>query len=148
LHYELDELDSGIIRHLSVDGRMSFKDLACKLNVTEKTVRLRYKSLIEKEILNVVGIVDPLTVGIKAGAIILIKVHPKSIETVVKDLQEIKWIRYISLISGKYQLLIQIAVKDQKKITDTIILLNDNEKILEINSIVQLDVYKNTFEFI
>ncbi|KQL52911.1 AsnC family transcriptional regulator [Heyndrickxia shackletonii] len=145
---EIDDLDRGIIKELSVDGRMSFKEIAGRLNVTEKTIRLRYKSLIEKEIFEVVGVVNPIALGLKSGAIIQIKVKPDSIPSVIEELKKIKVIRYITLTSGDYPLLVQIAVSDQQEITNIVLKLNQIQDITETNSIVQLGVYKNTFEYI
>jgi len=145
---EIDDLDRGIIKVLSVDGRMSFKEIAGRLNVTEKTIRLRYKSLIEKEIFEVVGVVNPIALGLKSGAIIQLKVKPDSIPNVIEKLKKIKVIRYITLTSGDYPLLVQIAVPDHEEITNTVLKLNQIQDITETNSIVQLEVYKNTFEYI
>lgn len=145
---EIDDLDRGIIKELSVDGRMSFKEIAGRLNVTEKTIRLRYKSLIEKEIFEVVGVVNPIALGLKSGAIIQLKIKPDSIPSVIEELKKIKVIRYITLTSGDYPLLVQIAVSDQQEITNIVLKLNQIQDITETNSIVQLGVYKNTFEYI
>ncbi|WP_347549121.1 AsnC family protein [Pseudalkalibacillus hwajinpoensis] len=51
----LDELDKNLIVCLSHDGRMSFKDIAEELDVTEKTIRLRYKKLVDSGVLKVVA---------------------------------------------------------------------------------------------
>jgi Lrp/AsnC family transcriptional regulator, regulator for asnA, asnC and gidA len=148
MNYEIDDLDRGIIKELSVDGRMSFKEIAGRLNVTEKTIRLRYKNLIENEILNVVGVVNPIAIGLKSGAIILIKVGPNSIPKAIEALKKINVIRYITLTSGEYPLLVQMTVQNQEEITNTIIKLDQIQEITGINTIVQLQVYKNTFEYI
>jgi Lrp/AsnC family transcriptional regulator for asnA, asnC and gidA len=146
--YELDELDHGIIECLAQDGRISFTDLSKSLNVTEKTIRLRYKNLIDKDILGVYGVVNPIAVGLKAGAIIQIKVKSKSIASVIDELKKIKPIRYITVTSGDYPLLVQITVKNQDKITEVICAINEIEEVTGMNTIIQLDVHKNTFEYI
>ncbi|MEN8700478.1 Lrp/AsnC family transcriptional regulator [Bacillus infantis] len=148
MKYEIDELDRGIIKLLSKDGRMSFTEIAGKMNVTEKTVRLRYKNLIDNHILEVVGVVNPIALGLKAGAIIQLKVRAQSIHKVIDELKTFREIRYVTLTSGQYSLLVQIAVPSQDEITDLLLRLNGLEDITEVNSIVQLEVFKNTFEFI
>ena len=148
MKYEVDELDHGIIKHLSIDGRLSFTELSIRLQVTEKTIRLRYKNLIEKGILEVVGVVNPLAVGLKAGAIIQVKVKANSISETIEKLKDIREIRFITLTTGEYSLLFQITVKDQEKITEIIREVNKIEYITGVNTIIQLEVYKNTFEYI
>ena len=144
----LDQIDRGIIKLLSIDGRMSFTEMASQLAVTEKTIRLRFKNLIENEVLSVVGIVNPISLGIKAGAIIRIKVQPNKLDNAIEALQAIQDIRYISLTSGNYPLLVQITMQTQEDIKNTILKLNKIECITEMNTIVQLDVFKNSFEYL
>jgi Lrp/AsnC family transcriptional regulator for asnA, asnC and gidA len=143
----LDSIDRGIIKLLSIDGRMSFTEMASKLAVTEKTIRLRFKNLIENDVLSVVGIVNPISLGIKAGAIIHIRPQPNRLQEAIEALQAIDEIRYISLTSGDYPLLVQITMRTQEDIRNTILKLNEIECITEMNTTVQLDVYKNSFEF-
>ncbi|MCM3123073.1 AsnC family transcriptional regulator [Mesobacillus sp. AQ2] len=147
MKYEIDEMDRGIIKHLANDGRMSFSEIAANLNVTEKTVRLRYKNLKDNGILDVVGVVNPVAIGIKAGAIILLKVQPQKIKEAIDSLKEFREIRYITLTSGPYPLLVQIAVPTQDDINETMLKINELPSIIEMNSIIQLDVYKNSYEY-
>ncbi|WP_099159701.1 Lrp/AsnC family transcriptional regulator [Virgibacillus ndiopensis] len=147
MNYKIDELDRGIIKLLSNDGRMSFTELATRLSVTEKTVRLRYKSLLDKEILEVVGVVNPIALGLKAGAIIQLKVKAKGISTVVEELKKVKLIRYITLTSGDYPILVQITVEDQDQITKVLRDINQIDEVTDVNTIVQLEVYRNTFDY-
>ncbi|WP_042460278.1 Lrp/AsnC family transcriptional regulator [Neobacillus dielmonensis] len=147
MKYELDELDRGIIQYLSKDGRVSFTEIASNLNVSEKTIRLRYKNLLDNGIIEVVGVVNPAAIGIKSGAIIQIKTAPQQIMQVIERLREFKEIRYITMTSGPYSLLAQIAVPSQEDITDLLYKLNEIPFITEMNTIIQMDVFKNTFDY-
>ncbi|WP_053365701.1 Lrp/AsnC family transcriptional regulator [Bacillus sp. FJAT-27245] len=147
MKYEVDELDRGIIKHLARDGRMSFTEIAAALNVTEKTVRLRYKNLLDNGIMGVVGVVNPVAIGVKAGAIIQLKVQPQRVGEAVEALKKFREIRYITMTSGPYSLLVQIAVPTQDDITETLLKINQLTSITEMNSIIQLEVYKNSYEY-
>ncbi|SFB33195.1 Lrp/AsnC family transcriptional regulator, regulator for asnA, asnC and gidA [Lentibacillus halodurans] len=148
IKYEIDDLDRQLIHKLSQDGRMSFRQLAEEIDVTEKTVRMRYKNLIDTNTLEVVGVVNPIALGLKAGAIIQIKLQSNSINQVIEELQQIQEVRYISLTSGEYPLLVQINVSDHDAITDTVLKITGIAHVTDINTIVQLDIYKNTFQYI
>ncbi|MFJ6413399.1 Lrp/AsnC family transcriptional regulator [Terribacillus saccharophilus] len=148
MEYQIDELDRGIIRMLSKDGRLAFSEIASELKVTEKTIRLRYKNLVQHNIIEVVGVVNPIALGLKAGAIIQIKTKQGTITKVREALSTIKEVRYITMTSGNYQLLIQINVRSQEDIKDCMLKLDDIEGITEINTIIQLENYKNTFEYL
>lgn len=147
MKYNLDELDIGIIKSLSKDGRVSFTEIASNLSVTEKTIRLRYKSLVDNEIISVVGVVNPVAIGIKSGAIIQLKVIPQGMDQAIEALKAFREIRFITMTSGPYPLLAQIAVPGQDDITRLIHEINKIPFITEINTIVQHEVYKSTFDY-
>lgn len=148
MKYEIDELDRAMIKLLSGDGRMSFTELSSRLNVTEKTVRARYKNLIENDILSVVGVVNPIALGLKAEAIIQMKIQSGMPQTAIEELKNIREIRFITMTSGDYPLLAQITVQNQDEITNILYKLDQIPCIKEYKSMIQLQVYKNTFEYI
>jgi Lrp/AsnC family transcriptional regulator, regulator for asnA, asnC and gidA len=143
----IDELDKGIIKFLAKDGRMSFTEIASNMLVTEKTIRTRYKNLLEQEILNVVGVVNPVAIGIKAGAIIQLKVQLPTLEQVIEDLKKLKEVRFITTISGKYQLIIQVAVPTYDDLPASFKKISLISGLEEMNTTIQLEVHKNTFEY-
>ncbi|WP_425284642.1 Lrp/AsnC family transcriptional regulator [Fictibacillus solisalsi] len=144
----IDHLDKGIIKLLSKDGRMSFTEIANRLNVTEKTVRSRYNNLVENNILEVVGVVNPISLGVKVGAIIQISVVPPNMNHTIQQLRDITGIRFITLTSGEYQLLVQANVRDYEEITEIVKSIHQLPGINKTNVILQMDVYKNSFEYI
>ncbi|MDM5337054.1 Lrp/AsnC family transcriptional regulator [Fictibacillus enclensis] len=144
----IDHLDKGIIKLLSKDGRMSFTEIANRLNVTEKTVRSRYNNLVENNILEVVGVVNPISLGVKVGAIIQISLVPPNMDQTIQQLRDIAGIRFITLTSGEYQLLVQANVKDYEEITEIVKSIHQLPGINKSNVILQMDVYKNSFEYI
>lgn len=144
----IDDLDRGIIKLLSKDGRMPFSEIANHLKVTEKTIRQRYKNLVSDQIIEVVGVVNPIAIGLKEGAIIQIKPIQGYIKKITELLKEMEEVRFITITSGPYPILIQINVRSQDDIRKSLLKLDELDGILEINSIIQLENYKNTFDYI
>ncbi len=144
----IDDLDRGIIKLLSKDGRMPFSEIATHLKVTEKTIRQRYKNLVSDQIIEVVGVVNPIAIGLKEGAIIQIKPKQGYIKKITERLKGMEEVRFITITSGPYPILIQINVRSQDDIRKSLLKLDELEGILEINSIIQLENYKNTFDYI
>lgn len=147
MRYEIDELDRGILKYLSKDGRTSFTDIAAGVNVSEKTVRMRYKNLLDNGVMEVVSVVNPRALGIKSGAIIQLKVTSQSLDKAIEALKEFREVRYITLTTGPYSLLLQIAVAGQDDITAVVRRINELPYVTEMNTIIQLDVYKNTHDY-
>ena len=65
----IDELDQGIIEALQANGRESFRAIASRLGVSEATVRARYARLCGEDILQVVGVTNPLGLGFEQALI-------------------------------------------------------------------------------
>ena len=70
---EVSPLDKRIIEHLQTDGRRPFTQIAADLGVSEAAVRARTNRLIERGILQVVGVTDPLKLGFQQMAMIGIR---------------------------------------------------------------------------
>ena len=148
MEYQIDDLDRGIIRMLSKDGRIPLSEIANQLNVTEKTIRLRYKNLVQHEIIEVVGVVNPIALGLKAGAIIQIRTKQGSCEMVMEKLKTMREIRFITMTSGPYPLLIQINVQSQEDIRQSILRLDQIEVIVDSKVVLFLNNFKKPFEYI
>ncbi|WP_349408627.1 Lrp/AsnC family transcriptional regulator [Pseudalkalibacillus sp. SCS-8] len=144
----IDDLDKRIIQFLSHNGRMSFAEMATHLDVTEKTVRTRYNNMVENKIIEVVGVVNPITLGIKVAAIIQFRVIPEFLDDVIEELKNNPVIRYVTTTSGDYQLLAQMNMRDYEELNDTIKIIHQIPNITSTNVLIQLDVHKNSFEFI
>lgn len=145
----LDELDLKIIAHLQEDGRMTFKDIAQDIGVTERTIRLRVNQLRESGILSIVGIVNPIKVGLKLIAAIQISVLQHSMEQCIEQLNALDEVRFIAITSGEYQLIIEVAFRSHEKLVEFIEKkLNNVAGIRKTNIIMELKIVKNEFRFV
>ena len=75
---DVSPLDKRIIEHLQADGRRPFTQIAADLGVSEAAVRARTNRLIERGILQVVGVTDPLKLGFHQMAMIGIRCESSS----------------------------------------------------------------------
>ena len=67
---DLSDLDKRIIEHLQHDGRRPYTQIAADLGVSEAAVRAHTNNLIDRGILQVVGVTDPLKLGFHQQAMI------------------------------------------------------------------------------
>ena len=75
--------------------------------------------------------------------IVIVGVHH-----VIQELQKIHVVRFITTISGEYPLLAQINVRDYEEINETVKQIHAIPNVTSTNVMVQMDVFKNTFEFL
>lgn len=109
----LDELDFSILNCLQQDGRMSFTDIAEKLNVSVGTVRSRVNKLLEDGTVNIIGRVNPHKVGFTSYAHIAVYVRPATLkEAVAHAILKFKEVSFLAMTSGDYDLEVDVMCKN------------------------------------
>src|SRR3954454_7463533 len=101
---ELSALDKGIIEHLQQDGRRAFTQIATALGVSEAAVRARTNRLIEKGILQVVGVADPGKLGFQQ-ALIGIRCDQGRLLEVADALTALAEVDYVVIPAGRFDIL-------------------------------------------
>ncbi|QQE80170.1 Lrp/AsnC family transcriptional regulator [Alicyclobacillus sp. SO9] len=146
---QIDELDLKIISHLQEDGRRSFREIADDVGVAERTVRLRVAQLREHNVLQIVGVVNPIKAGLQFVTIIQLSILGPQLEACIQALQKAPQIRFITLTSGEYQLLIQVVTKSHRHFLEVESnILRQIDGIRKMNVIVEMDVLKNEFRLV
>ena len=97
---DVSPLDKRIIEHLQADGRRPFTQIAADLGVSEAAVRARTNRLIERGILQVVGVTDPLKLGFHQMAMIGIRCESDKLIEVAEHLAEMPEVDYVVITAG------------------------------------------------
>ena len=117
----LDDLDKKILNFLKNDARSSFVKIAKQLGVSEGTVHLRVKKLIEGGVIKgFYTILDPDKVGLPIRAFIGLQADPSLYESLLKKLSEIDGVYGIYDVTGEFSALIDIKVGNKKELTEVI----------------------------
>ncbi|MEM0049449.1 MAG: Lrp/AsnC family transcriptional regulator [Candidatus Bathyarchaeia archaeon] len=118
---EIDDIDKEIIRMLQDDARISLRRIAEKLNVSETTIFIRIKKLLEKNIIKrFTAIVSPEALGKKITAFILINADPKKIQNVLNTLSKMDDVYEVYDVTGPYYAIVKVRTEDQNKLTKII----------------------------
>lgn len=107
----LDPTDRRLSKLLSSDGQDSVNQLAEKLQLSPPTVRTRLRSLIDKNILKIVGLLNlserpeliAATVGINANA-------QGHLDELMKKIAEMPFVTSVSLVTGRFDLIVEVLV--------------------------------------
>lgn len=134
-----DGLDRRLIALLQENGRTPNTELARRLGTAEATVRKRLKRLIDHEVIRVVAVPSPETVGLTQSAIISVRCELQMVDIVAEALERLPETRYLGYSAGGHDLVMecffyshehllyfirnQIAAIDGVKETDTSIIL-------------------------
>jgi Lrp/AsnC family transcriptional regulator for asnA, asnC and gidA len=144
---ELSELDKRIIEHLQADGRRPFTQIAAALGVSEAAVRARTNRLVERAILQIVGVADPEKLGFQQ-ALIGIRCQPGRIVEVAEALAALSEVDYVVVTAGRYDILIETVVEDNE---DLLRFLNERlqriDGVRETETFTYLRLVKQTYQF-
>ncbi len=108
----MDQVDRAIIAYLQYDGRMPFTAIAEKVGVSEATVRNRVARMRREGILQIVGVVDPHLLGLRATAIIGVVVQPPHLEAAARKIATFEEVSYLVMTSGTFDLLVEALCED------------------------------------
>jgi Lrp/AsnC family transcriptional regulator for asnA, asnC and gidA len=111
---EISELDKRIIEHLQLDGRRPFTQIATALGVSEATVRARTNRLIERGILQIVGVTDPLKLGFQQQAMIGVRCEAPQLLEAAEVINAFPEVDYLVVTAGAYDLLVEVVCEDNE----------------------------------
>jgi Lrp/AsnC family transcriptional regulator, regulator for asnA, asnC and gidA len=109
---EISDLDKRIIEHLQDDGRRPFTRIAADLGVSEAAVRARTNRLIERGILQIVGVTDPLKLGFQQQAMIGVVCQADRLLEVAESIRGFPEVDYLVITAGSYDLLVEVVCED------------------------------------
>ena len=144
---EVTELDKRIIEHLQQDGRRAFTRIAADLGVSEAAVRARTNRLIERGILQVVGVTDPLKLGFHQQAMIGVRCEADRLMEVAEAVAAFPEVDYLVVTAGSYDILVEVVVCEDNDallhfLTDR---LRRVEGVRETETFVYLRMVKQTY---
>ena len=111
---DVSDLDKRIIKHLQQNSRRPFTQIAADLDVSEAAVRARTNRLVERGILQVVGVTDPLKLGFQQMAMIGIRCQADKLMEVASRVAEFPEVDYVVITAGTYDILIETVCEDNE----------------------------------
>jgi Lrp/AsnC family transcriptional regulator for asnA, asnC and gidA len=145
---EVSALDKRIIEHLQADGRRPFTQIALDLGVSEAAVRARTNRLIERGILQVVGVTDPLKLGFHQMAMIGVRCQSDRLVSVAEELAAMPEVDYVVITAGTYDLLIETVCEDNEALLRFLSeRLRKIEGVRETETFVYLRLVKQTYQW-
>jgi Lrp/AsnC family transcriptional regulator for asnA, asnC and gidA len=145
---DVTALDKRIIEHLQEDGRRPYTQIAADLGVSEAAVRARTNRLIERGILQVVGVTDPLKLGFHQMAMIGIRCESSKLIEVAEHLAAMPEVDYVVITAGSYDLLIETVCEDNDAL---LVFLADRlraiDGVRDTETFVYLRLVKQTYQY-
>ncbi len=142
-----DKLNQQIIDLLELDGRLPFKEIANTLDISEGTVRNRVNRMKDAGVLQIKALADRSAINYSTDSMLGIKVASNSSPSVVaKRLESCNEIVFIMWVTGRYDLLVEIASESDDTLSN---FLEEhcfnNDDIKDVEVMKGLATYKNQF---
>ena len=145
---EVSELDKRIIEHLQQDGRRPFTQIAADLGVSEAAVRARTNRLVERGVLQVVGVTDPLRLGFQQMAMIGIRCERDKLVEVSERIADMPEVDYVVITAGTYDLLIETVCEDNEALLRFLAeKLRQIDGVRDTETFVYLRMVKQTYQW-
>jgi Lrp/AsnC family transcriptional regulator for asnA, asnC and gidA len=141
----LDAVSKAIIEQLQQDGRRSYATIAKAVGLSEAAVRQRVQRLLDSEVMQVVAVTDPLTIGFNRQAMIGIRCEG-DVEPVAETLTAMEEVAYVVATAGSFDLMAEVVAEDDDQLLFII-----NKRIRAIpqvrstESFVYLKLHKQTY---
>jgi Lrp/AsnC family transcriptional regulator, regulator for asnA, asnC and gidA len=107
-----DDLDESILRSLREDGRISNREVARQLGISEGTVRHRLKRLEDARAIRIGAVVDPASLGMDAAANVMVAIDPARLSNALEVFSKVPGVDYVGAITGRFNVLVSIAAKN------------------------------------
>lgn len=116
---KLDNIDITIIEMLKKDARISFREIARKIDVSPDTISNRFEGLKEKGVIvSSTVIINPAKIGYSFIARFGIDVKPAYSSQVLEEIIKIPSVIVASKLLGKYDLISIMVIKNFKHLCE------------------------------
>jgi Lrp/AsnC family transcriptional regulator for asnA, asnC and gidA len=120
----LDEIDRVVLHELQRDGRISYTALAEVTGLSAPAVRQRVQRLRDENVVQIVGVTDPMALGLPVMALIGVRVD-SDVHTVADRISELTGVIYVVLTSGAFDMFVEVVCKESAEL---LAILNDHIK--------------------
>jgi Lrp/AsnC family transcriptional regulator for asnA, asnC and gidA len=145
---DVSALDKRIIEHLQEDGRRPFTQIALELGVSEAAVRARTNRLVERGILQIVGVTDPLKLGFQQMAMVGIRCERDRLVQVAEAVGAFPEVDYVVITAGSYDVLIEVVCEDNAALLDFLAdKLRAVDGVRDTETFVYLRMVKQTYQW-
>lgn len=144
----LDALDDGIIERLRREPRVSNRDMAEALGVSEVTIGNRIRSLAERKLVRVMAQEDIWALGYELIALVDVFVSGRPAEAVAVELAALEQTGSVSITMTSPELIVQVFARDRADLLQVLeVDIANIAGVSAIESLIVLEALKFRSEF-
>jgi len=132
----LDEKDLRILEMLERDARTPWRRIARELGVSEATVYLRMRKLVESGVVKGYTVrVDPASLGLRAQLFLLVRAEARGVEALRSLLREARYVAEAYEVSGNYHFLVRVLAPSIEEASKAV------EEIMGVEGVVEVATF-------
>ncbi len=125
----LDVVDRHLLRILQGDGRASYAAMAAEVGLSAPAVRQRVQRLLDEGVLEVVGVTDPIALGLPVMAMVAVSATG-DVRAVADRISAIPNVIYLVLTSGEHDLLVEVVCRSPEELLEVV-----NDRIRRVEGV-------------
>ncbi len=141
---KFDDVDRRIVEAMSTNGRMSPSEIAERVGgVTERTIRNRLKSLIDKRLIYMATIPDPRAIGASVHAELRMELEPSLAMRAADKIVDHPMIDWVGYQGSEVDLAAALLASSAERVSEVIEELGQIEGVKSIRATTYLSVLKS-----
>jgi Lrp/AsnC family transcriptional regulator for asnA, asnC and gidA len=141
---DLDEKDLQIIAARQMKGRANYAELAKEIDLSQAAIRLRVNRLRESDVVDIVAITDPLTIGFTVQAMVGLTVDG-DIEALSAEIGHRDYAVYVVMTAGRFDLLVEVLCADNDHLLKVLNDLRSLDGVSSVEAHTYLKLTKQTY---
>ena len=141
---DLDEKDLQIIAALQINGRANYAELAKEIDLSQAAIRLRVNRLRESDVVDIVAITDPLTIGFTVQAMVGLTVDG-DIEALSAQIGHRDYAVYVVMTAGRFDLRVEGLCADNDHLLEVLNDLRSLDGVSSVEAHTYLKLTKQTY---
>ena len=144
---QLDPVDRRIVDLLREDGRMAFRAIARRLEVSESMIRKRVARLRKQGWFKILAISDPLQLGVPILATTYARVRPAQVEEVTERIVRHPAVRYLAIGVGGHNVVVESLHADNGELHEFLQAELGRPGIVESETIQVVEIKKSVWDW-
>jgi Lrp/AsnC family transcriptional regulator for asnA, asnC and gidA len=133
---DLDAVDRRLLRILQADGRASYAAMAPAVGLSAPAVRLRVQRLVDAGVLQVVGVTDPIALGLPVMAMVGVQARG-DLRAVADAIGAVPNVVYLVVCSGEHDLLVEVVCRTPDELLTVV-----NDRIRAVDGVSATRVWQ------
>jgi Lrp/AsnC family transcriptional regulator for asnA, asnC and gidA len=143
----LDAVDQQIVALLRIDGRMTFTEIAKRLDIPEATARYRVQRLLQSGAIQIHAWPNPEKLGTPHILMLYLNVENNQVMTVAEQLTGMDEVRFVAVTAGRYNIIADVYYGTHGELLEFLSKLHQVSGVVSYESQIVLKLLKAEYKY-